>query len=87
MRRPTHLVTHHTLAPLHLSAGAAPLRPVPPLRFALTRIAPIVASTAATMFFGNAAYLTLSVAFIQVGIWTIQYPYSPRQSGHARTES
>ncbi|KAL6751170.1 hypothetical protein V8C86DRAFT_2784101 [Haematococcus lacustris] len=46
--------------------GAAQLRPSPPPAFWLGRLAPIILSTAATMFFGNAAYLTLSVAFIQI---------------------
>lgn len=49
-------------------AGFAPMRPLPPLRIWTTRLAPIIFSTAATMFFGNAAYLHLSVAFIQVGV-------------------
>lgn len=49
-----------------VTAGFLPLRPPPSPRFFLTALLPIVASTAATMFFGNYAYLYLSVAFIQI---------------------
>ncbi len=45
----------------------ASLRPCPSLRQWTLRLLPIVLSTSATMFYGNASYLTLSVAFIQVG--------------------
>mmetsp|Transcript_23309 Transcript_23309/g.59602 ORF Transcript_23309/g.59602 Transcript_23309/m.59602 type:complete len:393 (-) Transcript_23309:96-1274(-) len=50
----------------YVKAGFTTLRPMPPAHTWVTRLAPIIASTAATMFFGNAAYLTLSVAFIQI---------------------
>jgi hypothetical protein len=33
----------------------------------LLKLLPVILSTSATMFYGNASYLTLSVAFIQVG--------------------
>jgi drug/metabolite transporter (DMT)-like permease len=43
-----------------------PLRSPPAPRFLVFTIGPVVIACAATMFFGNAAYLYLSLAFIQV---------------------
>ncbi|MEW5316001.1 MAG: hypothetical protein WDW38_007395 [Sanguina aurantia] len=42
------------------------LRPVPSARTFATKLLPIVLCSTGTMYFGNAAYLTLSVAFIQI---------------------
>ncbi|KXZ47736.1 hypothetical protein GPECTOR_33g618 [Gonium pectorale] len=42
------------------------LRPVPPPRVWLRSLLPIAAATAASMYFGNLAYLYLSVSFIQI---------------------
>jgi len=49
-----------------VSAGFLPLRPIPERRFLIFNLLPIVASSTATMFFGNNSYLYLSVAFIQI---------------------
>jgi len=46
--------------------GLATLQPMPPLSACVWKLGPIVASSTATMFCGNAAYLHLSVAFIQI---------------------
>ena len=42
------------------------LGPAPSLRFMLMRLLPIVLSGAGALYFGNVAYLSLSVAFIQI---------------------
>ena len=42
-------------------AGFLPCRPMPSARFCITNLLPIVASSTATMFFGNTAYLYLQV--------------------------
>jgi drug/metabolite transporter (DMT)-like permease len=42
------------------------LGPPPPLSTVLTRLLPVCACAAGTLYCGNAAYLTLSVAFIQM---------------------
>jgi hypothetical protein len=46
--------------------GVMSLRPAPSARDFLTKLSPIIANTAGTMFTGNVAYLYLSVAFIQI---------------------
>lgn len=48
------------------AAGLMPLRAPPRSACEARRLAPIVACTAATMFWGNAAYLHLSLSFIQI---------------------
>jgi drug/metabolite transporter (DMT)-like permease len=47
-------------------AGMMPMRPTPPAKYFCTKLVPIIACTAGTMFTGNVAYLYLSVAFIQI---------------------
>lgn len=54
------------LAWLACQVGLAPLGPRPSLRTALTKLLPISASFAASLFLGNVAYLGLSVAFINI---------------------
>eukprot|EP00879_Flechtneria_rotunda_P019726 GHRR01020728.1.p1 GENE.GHRR01020728.1~~GHRR01020728.1.p1 ORF type:complete len:176 (+),score=61.82 GHRR01020728.1:589-1116(+) len=55
------------LAGLLLAAsGAMPVRAASSNPSDLVKLAPIVACTAATMFGGNAAYMHLSVSFIQI---------------------
>lgn len=46
--------------------GIMTLGPAPSLRFMVTRLLPIVLSGAGALYFGNVAYLSLSVAFIQI---------------------
>lgn len=46
--------------------GLIKLGPAPSLRFLVTRLLPIVLSSAGALYFGNVAYLSLSVAFIQI---------------------
>lgn len=46
--------------------GIIKLGPPPTLRFLVTRLLPIVLSSAGALYFGNVAYLSLSVAFIQI---------------------
>ncbi|EIE19444.1 hypothetical protein COCSUDRAFT_67899 [Coccomyxa subellipsoidea C-169] len=46
--------------------GLIKLGPAPSLRFLVTRLLPIVLSSAGALYFGNMAYLSLSVAFIQI---------------------
>ncbi|PNH09282.1 putative sugar phosphate/phosphate translocator [Tetrabaena socialis] len=48
------------------AVGAQPLRPLPPARVWARTLLPITAASAATMYFGNMAYLYLSVSFIQI---------------------
>ena len=43
-----------------------PLGPPPPLSVFLTHLLPVCACAAGTLYFGNAAYLSISVAFIQM---------------------
>lgn len=47
-------------------SGCLPLRKLPNMRFVLLKLLPIAASSTTSMFFGNYAYLYLSVAFIQI---------------------
>jgi drug/metabolite transporter (DMT)-like permease len=46
--------------------GFAPLRPPPSAEVAITKLLPVAASFAASLFLGNVAYLGLSVAFINM---------------------
>lgn len=46
--------------------GLMPLRPMPIFSFLLKKLSPVVLCCAASMYFGNAAYMHLSVAFIQI---------------------
>ena len=46
--------------------GWMKLGPRPSLRVFATRLLPVVAFTAGSLYFGNVAYLSLSVAFIQI---------------------
>jgi drug/metabolite transporter (DMT)-like permease len=48
------------------AAGIMPLRDPPSKLSDVTRLVPIIACTAATMYCGNTAYLHLSVSFIQI---------------------
>eukprot|EP00775_Hariotina_reticulata_P006948 gene6948-7165_t len=48
------------------ASGIMPLRSPPSKLSDVTRLVPIIACTAATMYFGNTAYLHLSVSFIQI---------------------
>lgn len=43
-----------------------PLRRPPSPAFMATRLLPVAACAAGTLYFGNLPYLTLSVAFIQI---------------------
>jgi hypothetical protein len=52
--------------------GGRRSRGLPPLAWILPTIGPLWAATCLTMWLGNAAYLHLSVAFIQVGrVWVV----------------
>jgi hypothetical protein len=42
------------------------LGPAPSLHFMLTRLLPVVLSGAGALYFGNVAYLSLTVAYIQI---------------------
>lgn len=46
--------------------GFVKLGPAPTPHFLATRLLPIVLSSAGALYFGNVAYLSLSVAFIQI---------------------
>ena len=46
--------------------GWMQLGPAPSLRFFSTRLMPVVACAAGSLYLGNLAYLSLSVAFIQI---------------------
>ncbi|KAK9848406.1 hypothetical protein WJX84_008641 [Apatococcus fuscideae] len=46
--------------------GWMQLGPAPSLRFFLTRLMPVVACAAGSLYLGNLTYLSLSVAFIQI---------------------
>ena len=46
--------------------GWMQLGPAPSLRFFLLRLMPVVACAAGSLYLGNLAYLSLSVAFIQI---------------------
>ncbi len=48
------------------AVGIMPLRPVPPADVFALKLVPIALSFAATLYSGNLAYLSLSVAFIQI---------------------
>lgn len=46
--------------------GWMQLGPAPSLQFFLLRLMPVVACAAGSLYLGNLAYLSLSVAFIQI---------------------
>eukprot|EP00798_Chlamydomonas_sp_ICE-L_P028170 gene28170-31270_t len=49
-----------------VGAGMMPLRRPPSMKFCIYNLLPIIFSSAASLFFGNVAYLYLSVTFIQI---------------------
>lgn len=68
-----HFSLHSTLTCSHLTRlkhtglllarqGSMPLKAMPTFRFYVTRLLPLVACTAGTLFFGNICYLYLSVS-------------------------
>lgn len=66
-------VVSHMLTHARCNAGCflakakfMPCRPPPPFSFHIKRILPLALLTACSLVFGNLAYLTLSVAFIQI---------------------
>ncbi len=46
--------------------GLIRLGPAPTPRFMATKLLPVVLCSAGALYFGNVAYLSLSVAFIQI---------------------
>ena len=53
-------------AVLFARTGLIKLGPAPSLRFTATKLLPVVLCSAGALYFGNVAYLSLSVAFIQI---------------------
>lgn len=51
---------------LFARTGLIRLGPAPSLAFMATKLLPVVLCSAGALYFGNVAYLSLSVAFIQI---------------------
>ena len=51
---------------LFARTGLIRLGPAPSPRFMATKLLPVVLCSAGALYFGNVAYLSLSVAFIQI---------------------
>jgi len=63
---PTRLGRRDRAGWLVAQLGWMKLGPRPSPRVFATRLLPVVAFTAGSLYFGNVAYLSLSVAFIQI---------------------
>ena len=57
---------HARAAVLFAQMGLIRLGPAPTPHFMATKLLPVVLCSAGALYFGNVAYLSLSVAFIQI---------------------